>query len=225
MKLKVMIILIGVVLFFSSHSFGSDDVQYWSQYNLKLVDGEHVDVKFYGEGRIYNDVEDLGLYLGSLRVTYDYIDHLQFGTNYTYINYKSRSSNDILGDWRFQHRAEVEVNPYFNIGDHLKVSIRNRMEFRWIENRGSYNTRFRHRWTFAYPLKDMGILKKVYANTEFMYNLAEHTYDENRTVPLGLTFRINDKTSLNTFYMIQTKKGSDDWAASHILGTMFSYKF
>ncbi len=225
MKCQRIILLTLGLLLLSSLGHGSDDFQYWSQYSFKLIDTKHIDGTLFSEARLYNDTHDTGLYYVSARVTYDYINHLQLGTNYTYMNYKSQPQSGDLGAWRFQHRAELEVNPYFFIGDWLKVKNRNRIEFRWIEGRGSYNTRLRHRWTLTHPLKDKGRFKSIYLSSEFIYNVAEHTYDENRTVPFGAAVKLNDQLTVKSYYMIQSKKGGNGWFSNQIIGTLLSYKF
>ncbi|MCA9399351.1 MAG: DUF2490 domain-containing protein [Candidatus Omnitrophica bacterium] len=202
-----------------------DDFQYWSRYSLKMVDTEKVDWTIFAEARFYNDTDDLGLYYISQRVSYDLWKHLSLGTNYTYLNYRTQSRDGTLAEDKFQHRLELEANPKFKWGERITFKNRNRVEFRWIEDKGSYNTRLRHRWTLSYALKDKGPVKDVYAESEFIYNIAEHAYDENRTIPIGATFKVNDKMSLKTFYMIQNKLGATDWYANQIFGTQISLQF
>lgn len=225
MKLKTLILTLFVILLLPGFAQAEDDFQYWSQYIVKLIDTEKVDLSFYTEGRFYNDASDNGLYLFSPKVTYDFFKYLSFATNYTYIQYKSQSSDGTLSDYKFQHRAEVEFNPHFDIGDIAKFSGRNRIEFRWIENAGSYNTRSRHKLGLTFPLEDNKVLTSIFMDSEFFYNWAENAYDENRTVPVGVSFKLNDKATLKTYWMIQHQRGSDDWKSNQILGTLLSLKF
>ncbi len=225
MKLKLFFLSLAVSLLLAAPVQAEDDFQYWSWYLVKVIDTEKIDLSMYADARFYNDLKDEGLYLISPKIQYNFFDNVSFSTNYTYLNY--RSTNALSGDaeFKYQHRAELEVNPHFKINDYISFHNRNRLEFRWIEDKGSYNTRSRHRFAFSFPLKDSKFLKKIYTNSEIFYNYAEHTYDENRTVPIGLSFKLNDKTSLDTFYMIQFKKGSTDWKSNEILGTMLKLKF
>ncbi len=201
-----------------------DDFQYWSQYSLKMIDTEKIDWSIYTEGRFYNDAKDVGLYLVSQKIKYDFFKHLSLGTNYTYLQFKTNNTVASRSEFKYQHRAELEINPHWSFGDVLKFDSRNRVEFRWIEDKGSYNTRSRHRLNFTFPIKNKRFLKGIYANSEFFYNIAENQYDENRSVPIGLNFKLNDKSSLKTFYMIQAKKGTN-WSSNQILGTLLSLKF
>lgn len=224
MKRILFVLLFGLML--TSNVWAGDDFQYWSRYSLKVVDTDKIDWTIFTEARMYNDTNDLGLYYVSQKLSYAAWEHLSLGANYTYLNYRSQNSSGELADDRYQHRLEFEANPKFDLSDKLSLTNRNRVEFRWIENKGSYNTRVRHRWTLAYKITDHKPLSNVYCESEFFYNIAENDYDENRTIPLGLTFNLNSKTSLKTFYMIQTKLGSNDnWHANQIFGTQLSLKF
>ncbi len=64
-------------------------------------------------------------------------------------------------------------------------------------------------------------------DSEFFYNFSENTYDENRSVPLGLKFKLNDKLGLSLFYMVRSQKSlsTGEWTTSHVLGSNFSIQF
>jgi len=202
-----------------------DDYQYWQQFSLKPYKSEKVDFLIFSDSRFVSDAQALGLYFFSPRLTYHYSRNLDLGLNYTHI--QSRRVNPSVTDesFNFQHRAEVEVNPQWQITDGMKLKMRNRVEFRWIEGRGSDNTRYRQRWTIDLPVKKAGFLKSVYVNSEFFYDAARRNINENRSVPLGLNFKLNDKTGVSVFWMIQSQKGRRDWSSNQILGTLFSLSF
>ena len=118
-----------------------------------------------------------------------------------------------------QHRLELEANPYWSAADFLKVKNRNRLEFRWIENQGSDITRFRHRWELEFPLKEKAPLRAVFVNNEFFYDFNKGEYSENRAIPFGVKLALNNRISLQVFYMIQSRKGSADWSSNQVIGT------
>ena len=128
-------------------------------------------------------------------------------------------------EFKYHHRLEFEANPHWTIADRLKVNMRNRLEQRWIEDKGSDNRRFRQRTNVELPLKDCLPVQAVYANSEFFYDFADHRYNENWTVPFGIKFRLTDQVSLSTFYMIQHRKGTEDWSSSQVLGTHLMVSF
>lgn len=203
-----------------------DDFQYWSQLSLKVLDTKKVDWIIFSEGQFKNDAEDTNLYFISNRFKYDFIDHLSLQTNHTYLQSKRNTPSAGRALFYTQHRLELEANPYWDVGDWLKITNRNRVEFRWIEDQGSANTRLRHRWQFAFPIKEKLPLKSVYFNSEFIYNHHEHQYEENRSTPLGLSWRLTDKASLDTYWMIQSKRvNRDSWLSNQIFGTTLSLSF
>lgn len=150
---------------------------------------------------------------------------MDFGLNYTYLQSRNTSSAATDDSYNRQHRAEIEVNPNWFPTDWLKVKMRNRVEFRWIEGQGSDNTRYRQRWMFDVPFKDQLPLKSIYASSEFFYDFAKNEYNENRSIPIGLNFKINKKLGGSLYYMVQSRKGTNDWSSNQILGTLISIDF
>lgn len=215
----VFVFLVGM----SIRTEAKDDFQYWSQYNVHVIDREKWDFTVYADARFINDVGEGGLWFVSPRFKYHLLKNLDVAANYTYI--ENRVSVNGGTEFKYQHRAEAEIIPKWVVGDWLKIDIRNRAEFRWIEDAGSDNTRLRSRLAFTFPIKDNNVLSALYVNTEFFYDLNANDYTENRTVPLGLKFKIDAKKSFDIFYMIQHKNGTKDWYANQIFGTVFNYKF
>ncbi|HSA31324.1 MAG TPA: DUF2490 domain-containing protein [Candidatus Omnitrophota bacterium] len=233
MKRKILIgVLIGVCAALCparSWAGGGDDLAYWSQYTVLLHDGEHVDLNLFFDFRFDDNIGENDLSLASIQAKYDFIKNLSFGTNYTYILDRKFNSSAGKSEYLDQHRLELEANPYYKIGDWLKFDNRNRVEFRWIENNGSYNTRSRHRVRLTFPLVKDLLPKQdgIYMDSEFFYNYAEHSYDENRSVPLGIKFNLSEQLGLSLFYMVRSQKSvsTGEWSTSHVLGTNFSIKF
>ncbi|MCA9407990.1 MAG: DUF2490 domain-containing protein [Candidatus Omnitrophica bacterium] len=218
--------ILGASLFFILNliqpALARDDFQYWSQYSFKMYDGKFIDLVTFAELRMKEDTTKAGLYFISERLTFDYFKNFQMGLNYTYLNTRKTTIDD---DFKFHHRFELEGNPHWSLGERFKVKMRNRMEFRWIEDNGSHNTRYRQQWTLEYPLNKWKTIQSVYISSEFFYDIAKHEYNENRSVPLGMQFKINDKSALKVYYMIQSTKSSQEWGSNHILGTLISFKF
>jgi hypothetical protein len=216
-----------IVYFFllAGVAVAGDDFQTWTQVSVKTLDTKYVDLVTFADIRKFHDAGDLGLYFISEQLKFDFWKNFGLGLNYTYL--ESKVNNRIAGrsELKFQHRAEVEVIPRWTVGDWLKVDLRNRVEFRWIEDNGSHNTRFRHRLTLDFPLKKTGIVKSVYTSSEFFYDHAKHEYNENRTVPVGLSLKITDKTSLKVYHMIQSTASADNWRSNQVLGALVSTSF
>ena len=217
---KLVVFLILSFLFISP-AFAEDDFQYWSWYDIKLIDTEYVDFINHSQLRFFDDSSDFSLWFTSQRLRFDFFKHLGFGLNHTYIeNEVNRTTSK--KQFKYQHRLELEINPRWTLNNFLKIKNRNRFEFRWIEDRGSNNTRFRHRWHLEVPIKQVESIKSIYANNEFFVDFKSREINENRAVPLGISFTTSEKTGFSIFYMIQSKKGSKDWSSNQVLGTKIS---
>ncbi|MCB9771566.1 MAG: DUF2490 domain-containing protein [Candidatus Omnitrophica bacterium] len=218
--------MVVFILFFSAgYVYAGDDFQSWNQLSLKVYQMDKIDFIIFTDTRLTHDAQKLGMYFISPRVVYHHTKNLDFALNYTYLQSRRTSSSAIDDSYNWQHRAEIEVNPQWQLADWLKLKMRNRVEFRWIEGLGSDNTRYRQRWALEFPIKIIKPLKSLYASSEVFYDFSKSRINENRTVPVGLNFKMNDKVGLSLYYMIQSQKGTRDWASNQILGTLVSIDF
>lgn len=221
--------IIGLVVFImlvnAPAALARDDFQVWSQLMLKPYKGKKVDFVIFADARYLRDAEKLGLYFISPRLIYHYSKNLDLGINYTYLQSRKVNPEAVDDSFNGQDRLEFEVNPQWALADWVTLKMRNRVELRWIEDKGSDHTRYRQRWMFVFPFKNAGPLKSAYINSEFFYDLDRDDYVENRSVPVGLNFKITEKLGFSLFYMIQSQKGTKDWSSNQILGTLLSVDF
>ena len=201
-----------MVVLFAELSSADEDTQSWTWLTLNLKTYEKIRYSLYLDYRRANEVSESLLYLISPRVSYTPFNNFSTGMNYTYINFKSQ------GEFKYQHRVELEFNPQVKIADRIMVKNRNRLEYRWIENKGDDNTRSRHRLEFNFPL-NLSIAKSFYASNEFFYDFRNDKYNENRGIPCGLKFKIHDRASMKLFYMVQSKRSADKWSTNHVIGS------
>lgn len=214
-----------LLFIFTPPVFSEDDFQYWSQYSLKAIDTKYVDYVSYGELRFFiDDVSDFSYWQTTQRLIFDPFKYLSFGTNYTYLETLTKNSKMKQEEFKHHHRLELEVNPQYELKKwiHVKIKNRNRFEFRWIEDQGSDNGRFRHRWELEFPIQKVPRVKSIYVNNEFFVVFNRQELNENRVVPFGIIFKICSKAALSVFYMIQSKKGANDWSSNQIVGTHLS---
>ncbi len=221
---KLFWILISL-LWLTAGARADDDFQYWSQLSLRAYKSEKLDFVVFTDSRFMHNAEKLGLYYISPRLVYHHSENLDFGLNYTSLRSRSVAETAVDDSFNQQHRAEIEVNPQWALADWVKLKMRNRVEFRWIEQRGSDNTRYRQRWMLEFPLKDTLPLKSVYIYNEFFYDFRQDRLNENWTVPLGLNFKVSDKVGLQVFCMLQAQKGKSDWSSNQVLGTLIAVDF
>ena len=225
MRLKSLFTLFLLFFVFSSPCLARDDFQYRSLYTFKIIDTKKIDFSLFNQVRFFNDAQDVGFYSISPKLQYEWMKNMSLGLNYTYLQTKVFNKTAGREEFKFHHRVELDANPHFERGDWLKIQMRNRYEFRWIEDRGSWNPRFRHRTQVEFPLKNKLPLQSIYINSEFFYDIDKHVYNENWTTPLGFKFKINEKTSLSLYYMIQRIGVSNDWSSNQILGTHLLVNF
>lgn len=181
-----------------------DDFQYWQWLTVKKIDTKHVDLLTHGQYRWVDDATRTGLYLISERLVWDSFQNIKFQINYTRLQSKSPKKR-----YTFQNRYELEANPELRAGK-WKWMNRNRVEFRHIENKGSDNTRSRHRLQVGRG--------PIFSNAEFFYDYRADQYNENRIIPLGWTGNIRKVIRIELFYMFQSVR-SADWKTNQVLGT------
>lgn len=203
----------------------SDDLQYWSRYTVKTHSYDRMELATYFEGRLSEDVSQDALYQLSEQLRYKLRDDLDLGLNYTYLEQRVVHSKTKDEEFKYHHRAEIEVSPRWKPADWLQIKNRNRFEYRWIEDQGSDNTRFRQRWELVFPIKNAAPVHSVFVNSEYFFDFKQSQIIENRAIPFGIQFKINDKASLSVFYMIQARKGPLDWSSNQVVGTHVTVSF
>ncbi|MCA9401146.1 MAG: DUF2490 domain-containing protein [Candidatus Omnitrophica bacterium] len=229
MKKRVILLLVflGVSCVASQKVQANDDFQYWSRYWADVGKMDKFSLGMYAEVRQQNDAKDTKLYLFSPKLKYALHKNLDLGLAYTYMQYRKNNTVASRSEYFFQHRCELEFNPKYTFENGIKVLSRNRIEFRWIEDAGSDNNRYRSMLQFEFPLDSVDFIKSVYINNEVFYTQSLHELTEHRTVPLGFNIPINDTFSTKLFYLIQSthSSSSDQWTSDHVLGTQLNIKF
>ncbi|MGJ8638734.1 MAG: DUF2490 domain-containing protein [Opitutaceae bacterium] len=199
-----------------------DDIMMWNWLSLNLWQNDTHKVHTYFDNRLVDDITEEKLWLGSLRYKFKAHKNLQLGFGYTYLDVRTITADT----WTHQNRLEFELNPSFKLNDDWKLSLRNRMEVRYIEDRDDSSARFRHRTQLSRPI-DLGPISSYYANVELFYLLDLEKVNEVRTVPAGAGIKLNDDLKLNVFYMIQSNRvgNTSEWNHAHALGTNLIYTF
>ena len=222
--LLILVLLLIAAGWMPSTAHARDDFQYWSQYSVKLIDTKKFDLTTFATGRLMDDAGEMRFYYVSEGLAYSLHKNLGLGLNYTYVRIKTINNLDD-SEFKFHHRIELETIPRGTFANGWQWSIRNRIEFRWIEDMGAHSARFRSRWALTFPLKNRGQLKDFYTSVEPFYLTHAHEISEIWVTPIGTTWTINDKVSLKVYYMQQLRKGTDSWLSNEVLGTTLSFKF
>jgi len=199
----------------------ADDFGTWNGIYIRMLNTEHVDLVTLSHARLYDESSELHQYFISQRLVYDAHPNLQTGVNYTHLSIRSDNQFDFTG----QHRMELVLTPRWDATEKLKLELRNWLELRWIDRLPGPRLRSRHRLGMRYKLSGMGRLTALYAHNEFFFDYHAHQWNQNRFVPIGLRFRLTDKTGLSVHYMMQSNLRSHQWKNTHLLGTTISILF
>jgi hypothetical protein len=124
---------------------------------------------------------------------------------------------DRLADGTFDQEARLEVEPNFNwrIG-RFTFHDRNRLEYRWREERS--RVRYRNQVRISYA--PVGAKYIPFIWDEVLFDLTDG-FNENRFMT-GLGFMLNSHIRLDLGYMLRTRLVEGDWQQAH-LGVVYLF--
>ncbi len=205
--------LLLVTVCFSLPILAQSDGQLWLSTSKRLYSSGNLSFKFYGETRLLDDGTDAFGHFFGPTVSYRAKPWLTLGGAVKMIHFKSADNFAKI------RRPEVQATIHFKLLDRLSYSHRNRYEYFSREGRDD-TERLRSRINFSIPLRNSSI-SKIYFGNEFFYRPDTGSWELNRLVPIGLTFKLPRKQSLSLFYMIEhIRRNSLD---NHTLGVSYSF--
>jgi len=142
-----------------------------------------------------------------------------FEFHYTYIHGHALVPH---ADWQWQHRLEIEGNRTFYFSNGNKISTRNRLEIRKLENNPVIQYRLRQLTMFTMPL-EKGHLKLFSVYNEVFYDLTHHRFTEDRLYPCQFTFAVNERVKIDLFFMMRYYFSASHWHRSAVLGTQLIF--
>lgn len=144
--------------------------------------------------------------------------NLEANINYSMIQF--RSINESLYTQAF--RLECELNPSFNLKNDYSLKIRNRYQIRKDEYEPKLHQTFRQRLQLT-KLLHFENLKSISMHNEIFYFFNEDQINEDRFVPLQLTFQFKNDHSQSIYTMIRWRKTNNKWNPQSIIGSAFSW--
>ena len=192
--------------------------------SLKPWRTEKFESTSYGEFQLSDSSRNPTFVMFSQRFHWWATTNLAIGPGYTYVLKAKHDDDTGLEPYKYTHRAEFEVNPRWK-RDWGMITLRNRVEYRWIEDEGRNNTRSRHRAEFSFPLKRHGPLTEFFTSTELFYDYRANQLSEHRLVPAGFGWKLSEHATLRTFYMLQSPHHPPDWTHNHVLYTQLLLTF
>jgi len=205
------------------HYLFAEDLGYWNwtQFSTKIDDAR---LSLFVDNRFQDRTDEHNFRFASLMLAYPVHKNLDIG-----FNYSSYDSKPVNSEWKYGRRYEFELNPHYTFDNNWKLSLRNRLEFRRIEDQGSDNTRSRHRFRIDIPVSSsFKAFNGFFASNEFYINHDESTrWEENEFLPFGLNFQLTEQVTFAVFYLEQHKrlKGSSSWKSNPNIGTYLVVNF
>lgn len=194
--------------------FTSEDIFWWPEIQWTMYKDKNIHFYTLAQARLGDGMKNPKIYLVSERLHFHQVDNLDVGVHYTFLRVK----HEFLKVFHTHHRFELEINPWFHLCNDWTVHVRNRIEWRWIENEKSTHNRFRNRWQLTIPLNNSKYFESIQASNEFFYDFKRKEYTENRLIPLSLTLKHSKQHKFKIYYLLQTQK-IRNWRANHVLGT------
>ena len=198
----------------------SNDTQFWWKTQIKEWDGDKIDINAEAEVRFNEGVTNLFNWRLAQKLIYSPHKNIDLGIGYRFEK-SGKGNNDPL---KRQHRLELEVNPHFKLFNGINIKTRNRLEFRWKEDRGGeLFPRYRHRVLISTRANWLPGLEKVEMGNEFFYDFDADKYNQNRLYPLRAKFKMTPKVSITLFYMLLSRRDatSGGWRHAHVIGASF----
>lgn len=198
-----------------------DQLQGWYQTTVWQRLNEQWSVGNYAEARVNDGLGEIHTWLVSPRVRYDVNPNLQLQLNTTWheaLNGPQTGSVDAF-------RIELEANPYVKLTESLDYSMRNRFEWRRLDNGNAFNTRIRLRPQLDWVMARSGLFRGLYANNEVIYDFTQGRITENRLIPLGAVFRPSKELELRVFHLWRKTLTGTQWFDYHALGVLGTFNF
>lgn len=195
-----------------------DKPQYWQRFTSTNWEKGKWKVYSYVELRFFSRQRYFHRFSFSQRLLYKAYDFLEFEAHYTLIESRPTLNAGFVPT----HRLELEINPSWKVDECLTLKWRNRYELLKEHHTNKLGQRLRHRIMFYFSIKNSW-LQAFSIHDEIFYNLTTNEFFENRFVPVELAININPQISFRPFVMILTRKTSDIWNSSLVLGSQIDF--
>ena len=219
------IIVCGIILSQGNFSLASDDVRYWSAYDLSTGLNQDVDIFYNPSFRIRDDISDFFYHEHRVGLRFKQFENLGMG-----LHYLVGRNEPTQGPWSTENRGEMALTPKWKWGDY-HLSVRGRAELRHKEGSSGDPLEWRSRLnpTLATMMELFGQTIKPYLADDVFYDAETDAWNQNRlsvgtSIPMGEW----DGASVNitVYYMLQSKRDAEgDWSSNSILGTKLGARF
>lgn len=192
------------------------DLQLWNELMLTEHQAERWKTYTWIEARHYDDTSRLGLWMVQQKVYYRILPDWEVGLGGSYLDVK-----DLEGDWNRQTRLELELNPRWELGDESVLVLRNRLEFRAFDReKDRHGLVTRHRILYAKNASWFGSMRRFEVSNELFFDTQSGKLSENRLRPLNLFFGTGNRSTINLFAQLRSKRAiqAGDWSHAIVMG-------
>jgi len=217
-------LLVAVPVLLGLGRLCGDEFQWRPAASIRLLQTGPFELFTYNENwLVERDGLELDQYQFSLRTRYHVHTNVSLGLNYTYLESQQHPA-DGSSTWQDQNRIEFEVTPHWEHPSGFRVSNRNRLEVRWIEDRPDENFRTRHLLELGWPVKLPRPFTGAFSQGEVFYDWSRGRLTEWRASPAGVDIRLCPRASLRLYYTWREVNSNYTWTTSHVFWTVLNLK-
>lgn len=192
----------------------ADDAQVWGMVSATVLEQSGWRAWLHAEGRASDADPTVPVFFVAPRVRYEFHPLFSLGVGMAVGESGPPASGlDPQGFWR----AELEQQSRLPLGEAFQLRLRNRYEHSWFDGDTDAG-RTRHRLElYVRAPADWRPLHGLYLQDEFFYNWTAGRWQENRVVPVGLEWRLAEKSRLRTAWQWQVFNRPAGRHVSHAL--------
>jgi len=202
----------------------SRDTRYTSHLVVKKKLNDKFDIFVHSNLKLKDDMGTLYYFYVRNGLTYHAHKNLDLGLVYRIAETEVRKAAET--DWKIEHRAEFDIAPKMDIGK-LKLVDRSRFEFRYFENEGRDEWRYRNLFKLSYPVEIFNVPISLFCSEEFFYDLNPKEISIH-WLTAGFDKKLTEDLSLAIYFRIELVRKAEDlnsWDRYNVLGTQLTWYF
>lgn len=200
------------------YPFDDGDFQYWNTEGMSVKLDKNWKIELGEEFRFGDDAEDFYYQHSELGLIYsDLFKWLDAGVNYQLV-YEEKDD-----DWQYENRPHLNAILKYDVRG-LKLTDRNRLEYRDKEGGHDDGWRYRNKVTVKLPLQLTRFKIQPYAADEVFIDFNEEKFNRNRLY-CGADFKIFKNLKGELYYLLQVSEKNNKWTDINALGTKLKFAF
>lgn len=196
----------------------SEKAQYWQEILLPIGRVQDIQFTFRQEYRFAQSdfkTEAARFSLMSLKKLTKTFDGC---INFTFENNRNHNQSDFVRQFRF----EFELNPHFKLSQYTEAFFRNRYELLKDDRYPTWIHVFREQHLFVMNVNYKSLIS-IGIRNEIFYNFNTQKFDQDRFVPLELSFRMKGNHVFRLYFMIRWLKPDQSWNPQFVLGSTLDW--